>query len=64
MALTDESIKIILSSHKMLLHDYTKFLNMILHPLFHDLNFFFYDFSRNGISLHKCELFISRKLIK
>ena len=29
----------IVSIHKMILHDYTKLLNMILHPPFHDLKF-------------------------
>ena len=35
----DESIKMVVSTHKMLLHDYTKLINMILPPPFYGLKF-------------------------
>ena len=52
--MVDESIKVIVSIPKMLLHDYIKLLNMLLHPSFHDLKFLLDNFSLNRISLYKC----------
>ena len=47
----DESINIIVSTHKILLLDYIKLLSMLLHPPVHDWKFLLEKSSWNRISL-------------